>query len=118
MPWYGLKTISIYSLVCLLVMMGGSLHAATAEEALKGCRGFPDAERPNTCRAYFLTILDYIRSDDPTVNPKGALCVYEDVPLDEIIHIVVTWIENHPTSKGFSLFDAAHNALAQQFKCE
>ena len=115
---FGQKKIGISSLVCLLVMMAGSLHAATAEEALKGCKGFPDVERPNTCRSYFLTILDYIRSDDPAVNPKGALCVEDDVPLDEIIHIIVSWIEDHPSSKGVSLFDAAHNALEQKFECD
>lgn len=107
------------ALLALVLSLAGSVSfAATAEEAVKGCKGYPDVEWPRNCQSYFLTILDYIESEDPTLNPEGPLCVAEDLPLSEIISRVIVWIENNPDQKNTPLFDATHKALSAEFKCQ
>ena len=106
------------SLGLFFALVGSASIAATAEEALIGCKGYPDVDRPNTCRAYFTSMLDFIESEDPMLNPNGVLCVDDDTPIAEIIAITIRWIEDNPEQKDIALFHAVHNALSPRFQCK
>ena len=107
------------TLLALLLCVGGSVSlAATAEEALKGCKGYPDVEMPNTCRAYFMAILEAIDSEDPMINPRGPLCIDDDIPVAEIIATTTAWIESNPAQSEIALFHAVHSALSAEFQCD
>ena len=117
MAWF-LKKYSA-CLLALAISLGGNVSfAATAQDAVNACKGFPDVEWPRNCQSYFLTILEIIESDDPALNPDGPLCVDQDVPLSEIISKVIVWIENNPSQNGISVFNATHRALSPDSRCD
>ena len=102
----------------LCAVVASPTYAATADEVLKGCKNFPDSKMPRTCEAYFIEAIRFVNSDDPLANPKGKLCVGEEVPIADIINLVVEWIEQKPSRRSFSLFDAMHQALAPKYRCK
>ena len=98
-------------------MAGGAVYAATADEALKGCDGYPDALAPALCEAYLADIMILIESDDRLINPEGRLCLDEALTPADVIPIVVDWIKDHPGQRAISVFEATHRALAPQYRC-
>ena len=99
-------------------LMGNASYAATAEDVLEDCKNFPDSRAPRTCEAYFEEVLRFVGSSDPLENPRGRLCVDENLSTADIIPLVIDWIEMHPGQRSTSIFDATHNALSPRFECE
>jgi len=103
---------------CVFLTFGTVLSAMTTEDAVVMCKGYPDASYPRNCEAYFQAGREYLLSDDPSVNPKGKLCLEETFALSDMIALVVGWIEEHPDQVSASLFDAMHSALSTRFACQ
>ena len=103
--------------VMLWALTGSESHAATAEEALRGCENHPDSAAPRLCEAYMTDIMMFLGSDDRMMNPKGRLCLDEALEPTEVIPLVIEWIKAHPGQRSISVFEAAHNALSPQYRC-
>jgi hypothetical protein len=113
-----IKKLLMVPLVLAILVAPTISSAATAEEALLGCKGYPDASHPKNCEAYFEIGRDYLLSDDPAVNPKGKLCLEESLTLSDMIALVISWIEEHPDQASASLYEAMHSALSTRFACQ
>jgi len=92
-------------------------NAISGGEILKMCVDFPGGDSPRQCRLYIQSMIGFVNSDDPTVNPKGKLCIGEQVPLDEVVKVINEWLSAHPNLHDTAGYDATYGALAQRYRC-
>ena len=90
----------------------------TGGEIAEECANYPNSSRPNTCRLYVSSMIEFVTSDDATENPKGRLCIGKDVPVAEIIALVNEWLAEHRELHSKSAYDATYGALAQKYGCK
>jgi hypothetical protein len=90
----------------------------TGGEIASDCADYPDSARPNTCVLYVASLVEIVRMDDKSGNPRGRLCIGEDVPIAEVIAVVNEWLAAHPEVHAMTAYDAAYGALAKKYQCK
>lgn len=73
--------------VLALIVLSPAAHAqtpgVTGADLMNDCRNYPDSKRPRNCELFAGAFAEIARSTDRAGNPRGRLCIGEDVPVAE-----------------------------------
>lgn len=105
-----------------ITLMAPTVHAQTpgvsGEDLISDCKGYPDSPRPRTCALFASSFAEFARSNDKTENPRGRLCIGEDVPVGEIIGLINDWLAKHPNAGSMNGYEIAHSATRDRYRCK
>ncbi len=110
--------------LCLLLLtlvavsgLGRAALASTGGDIFKDCKGYPAAGRKVLCETYVQELVNFAKSTDKLVNPKGVICPGPNVSLADFVASINRWLAAHPELHAKSSYDAAHAALARDYPC-
>ena len=78
-----------------LILYGvGPAIAASGQDLVDWCMGYPDSPRPNLCVAYVRSGMQLVNEGD--LGSDRPACFPEDVPVADVIAVSLDWLEAHP----------------------
>lgn len=89
----------------------------SGSDLMDDCGNYPDSHRPRNCELFANSFAEIARSGDELENPRGRLCIGENVPAEEIIAQINDWLASHPNSENRNGYEIAYDAVKTRYRC-
>ena len=112
------KTVWLYviTLAALIALRSHPTQATvTTGELLELCENYPGGAMSNTCELYISSVIEIVNLDEAEANPRGKLCVQENVQLSDLVPDIMQWMSKRGSSA--TIYDTLHGFFSARYAC-
>lgn len=110
-----MKCFAVAVLSLCLVAPASVSQAATGQDLIDWCAGYPDSEKPNLCAGYVRETVNLLNKGE--VIDGMVACVPDDVPNATVIETAYDWLSRHPERLDMRFGEAIMPSLAATYPC-